>query len=273
MSGLPIFIHKNIIYRKNVSGNFVLQIVGWNNGRAKTCVGKTGFTLLLIIIFTRKNMEKQYKYILMDLDGTLTDPMEGITKSVQYALSHLDIEVDDLNSLCKFIGPPLRDSFVTYYSLTDTQADVALMKYRERFKDTGIFENRMYEGIDSLLKKLTDDNRVILLASSKPTVYVERILEYFGLSTYFAFVGGSNLDGTRVHKDEVVRYVLSSAGIQDLGASVMVGDREFDIIGAKKNGLDSIGVLYGYGSVGELTGAGATYLVRSVPELESLLLK
>lgn len=225
------------------------------------------------IIFAPKNMKKRYKYILMDLDGTLTDPMEGITKSVQYALFHLGIKVDDLHSLCKFIGPPLRDSFVTYYSLSDEQADVALMKYRERFKDTGIFENMKYEGIDSLLEKLTDDNRVMLLASSKPTVYVERILEHFGLRKYFAFVGGSNLDGTRVHKDEVIRYVLSSAGVRDLAASVMVGDREFDITGAKKNGLDSIGVLYGYGSTGELIKAGATYLAKSVPELEYLLLE
>ena len=208
----------------------------------------------------------------MDLDGTLTDPMEGITKSVQYALHHLGIEVDDLYSLCKFIGPPLRDSFITYYSLSEKQADVALLKYRERFKDTGIFENKVYEGIDELLHKLSDDNRMLLLASSKPTVFVERILEHFGLRNYFSFVGGSNLDGTRVHKDEVIRYVLDRAKVRDLSASVMVGDREFDIVGAKKNGLDSIGVLYGYGSAAELSGAGATCLVENVHELGLLLL-
>lgn len=224
------------------------------------------------ITFVQKTMNKHYKYILLDLDGTLTDPMEGITKSVQYALNHFGIHVDNLCDLCKFIGPPLKESFIKYYNLTDAEANEALVKYRERFKDTGIFENKIYDGIDALLSKLTESGKVILLASSKPTVFVERILIHFELRKYFSFVGGSNLDGTRVHKEEVIAYVLSGAGIRDVSQAVMVGDREFDITGAKKHGLDSVGVLYGYGDFKELYNAGATYIVKDVNELTALLL-
>lgn len=217
-------------------------------------------------------MDKHYNYILMDLDGTLTDPVEGITKSVQYALTHFGIHVDDLRDLYKFIGPPLKESFIRYYHLTDAEADEALVKYRERFKDTGIFENKVYDGVEALLKKLTDSGKVVLLASSKPTVFVERILIHFGLRKYFSFVGGSNLDGTRVHKEEVIAYVLSGAKVENISQAVMVGDREFDIIGAKKNGLDSVGVLYGYGDFRELSSAGATCIVKDVNELTTVLL-
>ena len=132
---------------------------------------------------------KNYKYILFDLDGTLTDPKEGITKSVAYALEYYGIHVEDLDSLCKFIGPPLKDSFITYYDFDEEKAEEAVEKYREYFKPHGVFENKIYAGVDNLLKTLKERGKVIILATSKPTVFAKTILEHFDLMKYFSFVG------------------------------------------------------------------------------------
>ena len=201
---------------------------------------------------------KEYKYILLDLDGTLTDSMEGITKSIRYALKHFDIEVCDLNDLRKFVGPPLKESFMHFYHFTETQAEEGIRKYRERFADKGIYENTVYEGVETLLQQLNEA--------------AEKILNYFHLDAYFKFVGGSGLDGSLSHKDEVIRHVLESNDIRDLNRVVMIGDRENDITGAKRTGIDSIGVLYGYGDREELTSAGADRIVTSVEELSRVLL-
>lgn len=216
-------------------------------------------------------MENKYSYVLFDLDGTVTDPEEGITKSVQYALQHFSIEVQERRELYKFIGPPLKDSFMEFYGFTEQQAGEALLKYRERFEVTGWRENVVYDGIEKLLRHLRRRGKRIMLATSKPEVFAEQILVYFGLRDYFDFVGGASLDGRRNYKADVIRYVLDANGISSREKAVMVGDRKFDILGAKEFGLETVGVLYGYGDREELTTAGADHLVGSVAELEALL--
>lgn len=216
-------------------------------------------------------MENKYSYVLFDLDGTVTDPEEGITKSVQYALQHFSIEVQERRELYKFIGPPLKDSFMEFYGFTEQQAGEALLKYRERFEVTGWRENVVYDGMEKLLRHLRRRGKRIMLATSKPEVFAEQILVYFGLRDYFDFVGGASLDGQRNYKADVIRYVLDANGISSREKAVMVGDRKFDILGAKEFGLETVGVLYGYGDREELTTAGADHLVGSVAELEVLL--
>lgn len=214
---------------------------------------------------------KDYKYILFDLDGTLTDPKEGITKSVAYALDAYGIYVEDLDSLCKFIGPPLKESFMVYYGMDDAQGEEAVAKYRERFSVTGLFENKVYEGIREMLECLKEEGKTLIVATSKPAVFSERILEHFDLMKYFIFLSGSELDGTRVDKAEVIAYALEKNGITDLSNVVMVGDREHDIIGANKNGIDSVAVLYGYGCMEEFEKHHATYVAESVEQLKNIL--
>lgn len=221
-----------------------------------------------------------FDYVLFDLDGTLTDPKEGITKSVQYALKAFGIEEEDTDNLVPFIGPPLKDSFMEFYEFDEEKAEQAIEKYRERFKDTGIFENRIYDGIPELIRKLKGNRKKLAVASSKPAVFVERILEHFDIRRYFDVVVGSELDGTRTDKAEVVEEALRQLygeNPEDLEqkkrTTVMVGDRKFDIAGAKEQGLISVAVAYGYGKMDELRIAKPDYTVRSVEELEKLLLK
>lgn len=216
------------------------------------------------------------KYLLFDLDGTLTDPGVGITTCVQYALKAFGIEEPDLKKLEPFIGPPLRESFMNFYGFTAEQAEEAVAKYRERFQETGIFENEVYEGIPEMLRTLQSKGLFLAVASSKPQVYVERILEYFDLKKYFAVVVGSELDGTRENKDEVVQEALNRLfaykPIQK-NQVYMIGDRCFDIEGAKALGVESVGVTYGYGDMEELKAAKADYIVRDVEELQKFLLR
>lgn len=211
------------------------------------------------------------KYYLFDLDGTLTDPKEGITKSVSYALKSYGIDVQDLDTLNKFIGPPLLEAFIEYYGFSEAAARGAIEKYRERYSRTGIFENKLYDGIEDTLKKLVDAGKTLLVATSKPTFFATKILDHFGIAKYFKFVAGSELDGTRTKKSEVIKYALESMGITDLAACVMIGDRMHDIIGAKETGLESVGVLYGYGSREELEAAGADKIAESIESLCILL--
>ena len=220
---------------------------------------------------------KNYKYVLFDLDGTLTDPKEGITKSVAYALEAYGIHVEDLDSLCKFIGPPLKDSFVKFYGFSEEQGYEAVEKYREYFRPYGVYENKVYDGVDKLLTELKASGKMIILATSKPTVFANTILEHFDLMKYFDVVCGSELDGSRVKKGDVIAYALEQVAEKDTGfdksKAVMIGDREHDILGAKENGLDSIGVLYGYGDRAEHEAAGADYIVETVNELMSVLIQ
>ena len=210
-----------------------------------------------------------YRYILFDLDGTLTDPKEGITKCVQYALKYFGIEADT-EDLVDFIGPPLLESFQKYYHLDDEQGHMALKKYRERFNDIGIFENGVYPGIHELLAALKEQGRYIALATSKPEVYARRILERYGLMPYFDVVVGSEMDGRRTDKGEVITEALRQLQIRDEQKPevLMIGDRLHDMVGAGKNQIDKLGVYYGYAHEGELEEAGADYVVDTVEKLK-----
>lgn len=229
------------------------------------------------------------KYVLFDLDGTLTDPMVGITTCVQYALAAAGIEEPDLQKLTPFIGPPLKQSFMEFYGFSDEKAEQAVEKYRERFKDVGIFENEVYEGIPELLSSLKKEGMLLSVASSKPEVFVKRILTHFSIDSYFDAVVGSELDGRRTDKKEVVAEALKRLYEKDAekaekteGTALldvvkrkrtyMVGDRKFDIIGAKAEGVISVGVTYGYGSEEELLAEKPDFLAHSVDELKEILM-
>lgn len=216
---------------------------------------------------------KRYDTILFDLDGTLTEPKEGITKALQYALDKFGITIENRDELVKFIGPPLLDTFVQHYSFDEPQAWQAIHFYREYFSQQGIFENEVYPGIAELLAGLKERDHKILLATSKPTVFSERILEHFGLKNYFDFVVGSTLDGSRIEKKDIISYALGLLEEKKPIAAVMVGDRKHDIIGARLNGIDSIAVTYGYGSPEELEAEKPTYLINTIPDLTCFLLK
>lgn len=216
-----------------------------------------------------------FSYILFDLDGTISDPKVGITGSVQYALRSFGIDEPDADKLEPFIGPPLRESFMKYYHFTEQQAEEAVGKYREWFSEKGKYENVLYPGIPELLRDLKAAGAHLAVASSKPTVFVEDILNYFGIRQYFEIVVGSELDGRRDRKEEVVREVLwqfAQKGAANPASVVMVGDRKYDVEGARAAGAHSIGVTYGYAAPGELQEAGAEILVQNVEGLRSVLL-
>jgi phosphoglycolate phosphatase len=214
----------------------------------------------------------KYTHVLFDLDGTLSDPKIGITRSVQYALKKLGIDEPDLDRLEPFIGPPLRDSFRQYYGLDEETVQLAIDYYRERFREVGMFENQLYPGIPSLLEELKNTGKILAVATSKPTVFAKPILKHFGIDSYFDRIVGANLDGTLEQKAEVIKTVLSQFPDVDPNRCLMVGDREYDIFGAITNHIDSVGVVYGYGGEEELRRAGATYLAYTVQDLRQLLL-
>ena len=216
------------------------------------------------------------QYILFDLDGTLTDPKVGITTCVQYALRSFGIDEPDLDKLEPFIGPPLKDSFMEFYQFSEEDAEKAVEKYRERFQETGMFENEMYGGIHDMLRSLKAGGMHLAVASSKPTVFVEKILQHFKMEKYFEVVVGSELDGSRVEKPQVIQEVLHRffpGGAPRYDEVYMVGDRKYDILGARTFRIESVGVTYGYGSMEELKEAKADYIVSSVPELKRFLMR
>lgn len=252
-----------------------------------------------------------YQYILFDLDGTLTDPKIGITTCVQYALHKMGIEEPDPDKLEPFIGPPLTDSFRDFYDMDEEKAGQAVTYYRERFSTVGLLENEVYPGIPEMLAELKRAGKRLAIASSKPTVFVKKILEHFEICQYFDVIVGSELDGTRSRKEEVVeealRQLLPEALLIRLSTSalslerteaesegnavqendtagyraengsigrvaVMVGDRKFDVEGAKEHCIVSVGVAYGYAAEGELAEAGADVIVETVEELGKVLL-
>lgn len=217
-------------------------------------------------------MNNKYTTILFDLDGTLTDPALGITNSVMHALEFYNIHVSERSELFKFIGPPLIDSFMKYYNFDDSKAREAVTKYREYFSVKGLFENEVYSGVTDMLKALKAAGKKIVLATSKPDEFSIKILKHFGLYEYFDFCACSTMDETRTKKTEVIEYGLANIDEKDTARILMVGDREHDIFGAGNCGLDSVGVLYGYGNREEFENAGATYIVESVEELKRFLL-
>ena len=215
--------------------------------------------------------KKQYTAVLFDLDGTLTDPEEGITSSFQYALARFGVEEKDPAKLRRVIGPPLIDSFVDYYHFSEIDALLAIEYYREQFTRAGIFQNHVYAGIPEMLQKLRSAGKKIILATSKPHIYARQILEHFSLNSYIEFVSGSEQDGTRNANADVIRYALEQTGTKAEEA-VMVGDRRHDVEGAAANHVDVIAVLYGYGTKEELEKAGAFMFASTPEELTELIL-
>jgi len=213
---------------------------------------------------------KQYTHILFDLDGTLTDPQEGIINSIQFALNRYGIKRED-HELLHFIGPPLHKSFQEIF-VTEEKAFEAVAVYREYYSEKGKFENLLYNGISELLEHLTKNNKTLFVATSKPTVFAEEILHHFNIHHHFKTVIGSNLDGTRTEKKDIIQEIVDQNLHINLENLVMIGDRKFDTIGAKHFGIDTISVTYGYGSLEELQFEKPTYIVNEVSALKKLLI-
>lgn len=209
-----------------------------------------------------------YKAIFFDLDGTLTESGEGITKSVQYALEKIGKPEEDLEKLKVFVGPPLMEQFMKYAGVDEETGRKAVEYYRERYEVKGIFENRPYDGVEDMLQELKRKGYILAVASSKPEYYVTKILDHFQLSSYFDVVVGSEMNGARTSKSEVIEEALKRIKMSDKRQEVlMVGDKEHDVLGARAAGLDCVAVAYGYGTKEELTEANPLKIVASVDEL------
>ena len=214
------------------------------------------------------------QYIFFDLDGTLTDSALGITRSVQYALKKYGIDENNQSMLNNFVGPPLKDSFMKYYGFSEDKAQEAIWVYREYYEVKGINENFVYDGIEATLKALKDAGKKLYVATSKPEQYAKQILKNFNLLDYFTFVGGATMDEKLVEKCDIIKYVATANNLlKEKSDIIMVGDREHDIIGAKKFGVKAIGVLYGYGDLEELNGAGTDFIAKTPDELIKIILK
>lgn len=212
-----------------------------------------------------------YQTILFDLDGTLTNSELGVTNSVAYALAKYGIEVPDKKDLTVFIGPPLRDSFERFYGFSEEESLKAVGYYREYFSEKGLYENEVYPEIPELLASLKQAGKQLIVATSKPEKFSVQILKHFGLYDYFDFVAGATMDGSRSRKSDVIQYALEQNQITDLAHTIMIGDREHDVIGAQAQKLDSIGVLYGFGNREELESAGATYIAQEVGDIAKII--
>lgn len=209
-----------------------------------------------------------YKVIFFDLDGTLTESGEGITKSVRYALEKIGKPEEDLEKLKVFVGPPLMEQFMKYAGVDEATGRKAVEYYRERYEVKGIFENRPYEGVETMLQELKRKGYILAVASSKPEYYVKKILDYFNLTSYFTEVVGSEMNGARTSKSEVIEEALKRLNMSDRRKEVlMVGDKEHDVLGARAAGLECIAVSYGYGTLEELTEAQPLKIVDSADEL------
>ncbi len=211
------------------------------------------------------------KAILFDLDGTLTDPREGITRSMAYALGRMGLDPPPLDALTFAIGPPMRASLARLLG-NDAPHGVeqALAYYRERFADIGLFENRPYDGIDETLGSLSAAGTPLFIATSKPGIYARRIVEHFGLAAHFVAVHGCELDGTRENKRDLLSHLIAQHALDPAG-SIMVGDRDLDMVAARHHGLRAVGALWGYGSRDELQRAGAHALCAAPRDLPALL--
>jgi phosphoglycolate phosphatase len=205
--------------------------------------------------------------LLFDLDGTLTDPLPGITGCILYALEKLGVQLPSIENLRWCIGPPLKNSFLKLLSSEDeTLAEKALSFYRERYSSVGLYENEVYSGIPETLKVLRKSGHTLYVATSKPTVFAERIVDYFDLKNHFKCVYGSELDGTRCDKTSLISHILKRESVPK-SETTMIGDRKHDIVGAINNGLQGIGVLWGYGTKEELKASGAHSFIGCPQEL------
>ncbi len=213
----------------------------------------------------------KYDNLLFDLDGTLTESHTGIFNSIKYALSKFGLTDLSHELLMTFIGPPLTDCFKKHFSFTESQAQEALAYYRDYFDRKGMFENRVYDGVTETLKELKGRGCKLFVATSKPETAAIAILKHFGIYKYFDYVAGATLDSSRCRKPDVIKYALETNSVTDLTRTIMIGDRIYDVNGAKENGLDCIGVLYGYGSRQELETAGAMCLAERPTDLLKLV--
>lgn len=214
-----------------------------------------------------------YNTVLFDLDGTIIDSAEGIKNSFRYTFNHFGLPYPTDEYLNQFIGPPLLDSFKNFCGFSDEKAAHAVEVYREYFSKKGVFQNYVYEGMEALLKKLYENGKKLILATSKYELYAIQILEHLDLAGYFDFVAGSLKDGGRGSKFEVISYVLEACKIDDKKSAVMVGDRMHDIIGANEAGIDSIGVLFGFGTREELEEHGATHIAKMPKDIYDIVSK
>ncbi len=212
-----------------------------------------------------------YDIVLFDLDGTLIDSELGITNCAIYALGKFGVHIADKKELRAFIGPPLFDSFSKTYGFSDDDAAKAVDYYRERFSEKGILEFSVYDGMEALLSRLKAAGKVLIVATSKYELYAQQIIDSIGFSKYFSLVVGSCKDGSRAAKADVISYALKKCGPHDPTRVVMIGDRKHDILGARAVGIDSIGVLHGFGDREELTSHGATYIAQSTDHIFELI--
>lgn len=208
------------------------------------------------------------RYIIFDLDGTITDPKEGITRSAVYALQTLGYPAPDKSELEWFIGPPLLRSFMEHTGCSEAAGKRLIEKYRERYKTIGVHENILYPGIETLLSELDAAGKILAIASSKPAVFVRQILGEFKLTKYFTVIEGSDMEGTHVEKEDVLKSALDKLG----PGAVMIGDRKFDILAGQKFGLKTIGAGYGYAQGDELIRAGADIIAKTPAEIGEILL-
>lgn len=211
------------------------------------------------------------KYILFDLDGTLTDSAPGIMNSIRYTLRHYDLPDMDDSELRRFIGPPLMVSFSRYLGFEEEKCAEAVSVYRKYFAEKGLFENSVYVGIPEALARLQDEGFVLAVSTSKPEVYAKRILEHFDLAKFFAAICGIPLGEEGMSKAEVIANTLKALDINDKSAVLMVGDRDYDVKGASANEIECMGVLYGYGSYDELESAGAVCIAETVTDMADLI--
>lgn len=215
----------------------------------------------------------KYNVLLFDLDGTLTDPQDGITKAVRYALKYFGIEEQNKEKLLAFIGPPLIDGFMDFYGFNSDQAILAREKYREYYSEKGVLENSLYEGIESLLLKMKSIGKRLIVATSKPVYYAEIILKHFNISQYFEAVCGAEFNEKQHKKSDVINRAISLSGSMAKSSYLMIGDRMHDLIAANEVGVDCACVLFGYGNLNEFMPYRPKYVVDSVKSLEELLLK
>lgn len=214
----------------------------------------------------------QKDIFFFDLDGTITKSDMGIKNSIIYALTQLGMPVPDLSTHNDIVGPPLNDIFIRYFGFNEDNVHMAVEKYREYYREKGMFESELYAGIDKILENLYESGKTIILATSKAEFFAKKVLAYFDLVKYFSYISGTALEGRISTKAELIRRGLIHADTKDPSRAIVIGDRKYDILGAKENGMDSVGVLFGYGSRAELTGAGATYIAETTGELYELLL-
>ena len=207
-----------------------------------------------------------YKYIFLDLDGTLTDPFLGITNSVKYALKKFNIDKTNKELKC-FIGPPLRYSFSKYYNFSSEQAEEAVKYYREVYAVKGLFENELYPDTIYVLEELKKLGLKLVLATSKPEKFSIQILKHFYIYDYFDFCSGASLDKTRDSKSDVIKYALETLNIKDTGEVLMVGDRFHDVVGARDFNIDCCYVTFGYGSKNEAIEYNAKYIIDDFKDL------